>query len=103
MAAAAIAQMKTCTKCGVSKSVACFSKDKSRRGGLFPWCRECKGSAARDGYRRNPAPYIERAAQKRASDPGAMKAWREANADRIRSYNAQYYARDREGQRARYI
>lgn len=36
--------MKTCTRCGESKDVKCFSKNtgsKSNKDGLSPWCKPC--------------------------------------------------------------
>ena len=34
--------MKTCTKCGVKKSIIDFAKNKSKPDGLQAHCRECK-------------------------------------------------------------
>lgn len=33
--------MKICKKCGIGKSTDCFYKDKNRKDGLQPYCKEC--------------------------------------------------------------
>jgi len=52
---------KTCTKCGVEKDVVEFDKDKTKKDGLFSWCKSCK------------------------------KEYREANREKIHKYNNKYY------------
>lgn len=37
---------KRCTKCGVTKELGEFSRDKSRKDGLQPHCKECDRAAA---------------------------------------------------------
>jgi hypothetical protein len=34
--------MKKCSKCGESKSLSDFGRDKRRRDGLCPWCKDCR-------------------------------------------------------------
>lgn len=43
---------KRCPRCRKRKKVSDFNKDKSRKDGLFPWCRKCHGKSA-DRYRKN--------------------------------------------------
>jgi len=57
---------KTCTKCGVEKDVVEFDKDKTKKDGLFSWCKSCK------------------------------KEYREANSEKIRIKNKQYYEANHE-------
>ena len=33
--------MKTCSKCKIEKSIECFSKDKNRKVGIYPRCKDC--------------------------------------------------------------
>lgn len=42
--------MKRCTKCGETKPVAEFSRDRSKRDGLYPWCKECSRAHRRAYY-----------------------------------------------------
>ena len=41
--------MKTCIKCGQTKPLDAFHRDKGRRDGRYPACKECR----RDRYRAN--------------------------------------------------
>lgn len=34
--------MKTCTKCGISKSFDCFTINKASSDGFHSWCRSCR-------------------------------------------------------------
>ena len=34
-------ELKKCTKCGRELPLECFSKDKNRKDGLQPYCKEC--------------------------------------------------------------
>lgn len=65
--------MKTCTKCGVSKPLSAYHKDRSKKDGLHPKCKDCH-KAWSDEYRTRPG-IAERNAQRN-------KAWREANPER---------------------
>src|SRR2546421_13078735 len=38
----AIPQLKTCSKCKVSKPADQFGRDRNRSDGLTPWCKECQ-------------------------------------------------------------
>ena len=37
--------MKTCSKCKIEKDRSEFSKDRSRKDGLYPQCKKCHGKA----------------------------------------------------------
>lgn len=39
--------MKTCTKCGQTKTIVEFRNDRTRKDGKFPWCAECHREDAR--------------------------------------------------------
>ena len=69
--------IKVCRKCGEPKSIADgFYKDKSRKDGLTPYCRQCYASyykkiatsvsiKKREAYKNNPNPAKIRAAMRR--------------------------------------
>lgn len=42
--------MKICTKCNKSLPLSSFGKDKGRKDGLYPQCKECKNADQRDKY-----------------------------------------------------
>lgn len=62
---------KTCTKCGAAKFPDEFSRDKTRKDGRFPQCKECTRSDNRARYKANPEPWL-----------AASKKWRAENAER---------------------
>ena len=45
--------MKTCTKCKVDKEITEFSKDKQKKDGIYPSCKECESKAGRIYYTNN--------------------------------------------------
>jgi hypothetical protein len=47
--------MKQCTKCGKTKELSEFHKDKRYSTGVRPDCKECKREQNRKGYRENKA------------------------------------------------
>lgn len=40
--------MKKCSKCGKTKPLSEFNKDKNRKDGLYPQCKKCKGEYQKD-------------------------------------------------------
>ena len=53
--------MKTCTKCGMEKSLSEFSFKNKAKGRLSPVCKECHKEYNRGHYKDNPEAYKERA------------------------------------------
>lgn len=45
---AAHAKQARCTKCGETKSIEMFVRDRTRISGRFPWCKECVIAARKD-------------------------------------------------------
>lgn len=60
-----------CTKCQADKESTEFYKDKTRKNGYEPYCKDCKNSMNKDWYKNN----IERKAQ-------YGKEWAENNKDK---------------------
>lgn len=85
--------MKTCSKCGETKSLAEFA-----RGGAHAWCRPCQREYSRAHYQANKAAYVERAVAWAASNPerqaelNASKSarWRDANRGASRNSSRQW-------------
>lgn len=82
--------MKTCSKCKADKSAAEFSKDKSRKDGLYPHCKECVQVAHAIWYAANPGKNSLR-----------CKKWREDHPIQARQTNRRLSASQRE-QRPQY-
>ena len=79
---------KICSKCGRELPLECFSKCKSRRDGLQPYCKECNKQ-----YRAEHAEHLK---QWRAEHAEAKKQhnkqWRADNAVAIKQYRTEYYS-----------
>lgn len=84
MTAPTIAE-KRCTKCGETKSVDGFSRDRSRRDGLSPHCKACRR-----------AYYEAHREEKRANS----RSYRDAHREELRAYDAAYLEAHREEHRA---
>lgn len=52
--------MKVCTKCKKSKPLSEFGRDKRRKDGLYPHCKECKRQYQNDRYSDVAAKRLER-------------------------------------------
>lgn len=62
--------MKLCSKCGTSRALAEFNKDRSKRDGLHSICKHCHRA---NDHRWRAIP------ENRAADRAASRAWRQAN------------------------
>lgn len=72
--------MKTCNKCGETKSPEAFSRDTSKKDGLENRCKPCVSAASRAWYAANADRRRETAL-----------AWREENAERVKELNRARY------------
>lgn len=98
---------KKCSKCGNELPLSEFSKDKSRKDGLQPWCKECKkqwradNAEARKQYdKQYNAEHAEARkqynkqyhAEHRDEHIERMKQWYADNAERLKQYRADNYS-----------
>jgi hypothetical protein len=65
--------VKTCSKCGVAKSLTSFSKQSKRKDGLDGWCKACKSACER---KRHEDPVLRQRRIDRSN------AWSRANPER---------------------
>lgn len=101
--------MKRCSRCGETKALDLFVKDKRRRDGRGSWCAVCQNEACKARYARNGD---------KARDDGRerMTRWRERNPELARQrhtedsrrfreanpdYHREWYQRNIEKERAR--
>jgi len=77
--------MKTCTKCKVEKNFVEFSKDKSRKDGLFPQCKICKRIDNKKTYSKNRDKIIYNS-----------KKWIDNNKEARKEYRRQYNLKNKE-------
>ena len=80
-------ETKTCTKCGSTKPLSEFHKDKSKPDGHCPRCKECKIREVSEYIKNNPEKVKE-----------ANKIARERNQPYIKEYRVKYKKRLRETQ-----
>lgn len=99
-----IPTVKRCTKCGETKSVDGFSRNRSQHDGLDTWCKECKRAYIR-AYREAHKEEIsarERAYREdhREEIRARKRAYNEAHREEKRTYNLAYAEAHREEIRA---
>ena len=96
--------MKKCTKCGETKELSEFGKDKTRKLGLNPYCKSCykelnkkwrlknKGKISKWGkeYRLNNKDRIKEYSSKYSGE------YYEKNKDRIKEYSKNYYNKNKD-------
>lgn len=85
-------QMKTCTKCGVTKPSSEFGKRKAAKDGLRAWCKECYACHKCERYQSDTAFREHVCSHKRIynrglrqSDPDYRKYFRTYTRERYRS------------------
>lgn len=97
-----MSEVKTCSKCGETKALAAFSKEKRSRDGLRRVCKVCARANNKAWYEKNKereranskAWYEKNKERARVND----KAWREQNRDKKRTINAARRARRRKAE-----
>ncbi len=93
---------KQCTKCGEIKLAApeFFSRDKSRKDGLYPQCKRCHAEYNAEHRAVNRDHYVELAAEYRAANRERrseyMAKYRTAHRERIAERQVKYRAAHRE-------
>ena len=101
--AAAAQAVKRCPKCETSKPVEAFARDRSRRDGLQPRCRECHAARHRERYAADPETHRQGSRDRRAANVEAerqrRRAYQAANVEGRRAYNAQRDPRHKKAHR----
>lgn len=100
--------MKKCTKCKEEKELSYFNKDKNKKDGLYPSCRECVNNTHKKLYLENPEKFRKRANDYYHNVEGykeksreynkvrapikskQMKIWRQLNKESILKYKNKY-------------
>lgn len=77
--------MKTCTKCGETKPLDGFCRDRSRADGRQARCRECMAEYARRYHDANRDKELER-----------KRKWREENRDKAEEHQRRYREENRD-------
>lgn len=95
---------KTCTVCSASKPTDYFAKNKLGALGVSAWCKACFSAKAREKYRENPSPCIERTKQWNRDNAertaARMRSYREERPEHFRKYVRDYRANNPEKRQA---
>lgn len=81
-------EAKACTKCGETKALDEFHRDRSRRDGRFPQCRLCATAGKRAEARANPEKNRERVRRWQRENPEKFKARLAREPDKQRARKA---------------
>lgn len=92
-----VTEEKRCPKCGDTKPVAAFSRDKTRKDGLQTRCKTCDVTANAAWQRANPEKVKAKHAAWGQANPEKIKAnhaaWRQANPEKGAAKNRARKAR----------
>jgi len=91
-------ETKICSKCKIEKTINKFYKNKNLKDGLSSWCKECKGKAGKEYYKKNRDEILEY--QKKYP-----KEHNEAITKKRKEYQKEYHKRhiEKRNKRAREI
>jgi 5-methylcytosine-specific restriction endonuclease McrA len=102
--------MKKCSKCGIEKAFNCFNKDKSKKDGLRPQCKDCRKEyreqnkeKAKDFYEANKDKIKDYYKQNKDRLLQAQKDFYEANKDKIKEYQKEYQKEYRQTERGKLV
>jgi 5-methylcytosine-specific restriction endonuclease McrA len=123
--------VKTCSKCGIAKSIDAFSKATKKKGGLHVFCKQCCSvyhaswrASNKEKLKKYEAEYyvanrekllarsqqqrknnrdrlLEYDAARRKNNPDRVRAYRRANAEKVRATEAAYWKAHPEALRAK--
>ena len=92
--------MKTCTKCGETKSLSEFGKNAGGRDGLRSKCKACCNIVSAAWFAKNRDQRNATSAKWQAANQERKKAsnakWRESNIEKMRAYEAKWRAENPE-------
>ena len=91
---------KFCTKCRENKDVICFSKDKNRKDGLSPWCKNCCAKNKSNWYKKSKdkiTKYGKEYYQKNREELlKEIKEYKEKNKERVSAYKKTWIENNKE-------
>ena len=97
---------KTCTKCGETKPLDDFHRNKTGAGGRRSYCKECVREYTRRYYEENRDKARERKRRHYEENRDNHRRYYEENRDKVREYHRRYYEENRDiidqGKKSRY-
>jgi 5-methylcytosine-specific restriction endonuclease McrA len=95
---------KTCTKCGQTLSIDCFSPKPTGQNGLRAQCKECRAEYTRQWSANNKERKAESDRQYRKANPDKIRAgfldWASRNPEKLKQYSANWVKNNSEKSRA---
>ena len=88
--------MKRCGKCGRSKPMSEFSRNKNRKDGINLWCRMCAAEYRREWYKANPNYNREWGKANREKKSAYNRKWLNANREKKAKCDQEYRKANRE-------
>jgi 5-methylcytosine-specific restriction endonuclease McrA len=86
-----IIDQRRCAKCGCTKAIDLFGRDKSRKDGLACWCKDCLNANSRKYHEANRDKYVERHRRWYSENPPnravvseRTRIWRASNPEHAR-------------------
>jgi hypothetical protein len=97
---AVMAETKVCTKCGIVKDRGDFCKDRTRKDGFYPWCKQCQSvqnKKNREKYKEKLEAYHKDYYEKNKEQIiEYKKKWREKNKKRLKKKRHDRYVKNKE-------
>lgn len=75
---------KPCSKCREVKPLTSFNKDKSRKLGVTPQCKDCMGATARAWAKNNRERHNANCLKWQKNNPEYVRSWAQANREAMR-------------------
>ena len=98
-------EKKVCTKCKIEKSLTEYYKDKNRKDGVRPDCKECNCASRKKWREENPEKVKAIWKKYREENPEKVKASRkkyyQENPEKVKASRKKYYEENAEKERAR--
>lgn len=83
---------KICKKCGRELPLECFSKNKTKKDGLQPYCKECQKQYGKQWRADNPEYNKQWYAEHKEERDAYIKQWEAEHAEERKQYHAERYA-----------
>lgn len=91
---------KKCSKCKVVKSKSEFSRDKSKKDGLYSSCKECKEKHRKNYYENNKVLLNTKAreyySKNKQREIDQSRKWHRNNTEKAKATDKRYYEKNKE-------
>ena len=88
--------MKKCAKCKVEKEITEFFKDKQRKGGLYPSCKECGKEYYKEYHKENKDKIKEYYKENKDKIIERHKEYYKENKNKIKEHRKEYYKENKD-------